>query len=56
MNQHNITDSMNQPIPDILNIQFYKDCILTEAKERIYELLDNKRETDAQAMVREWML
>ena len=56
MEQLSLFESMNQPVPDKLKIKFYKDMILIEARDRIYELLDNERTADAQAMAKEWKL
>ena len=47
---------MNQPVPDIYKFKYYEDLILTEARDRIYELLDDKRTADAKAMAKEWKL
>ena len=45
---------ISEPIPDTLPIKFYKDGIFAAAKERIYELVGERRGEDAQAMAEEW--
>ena len=45
---------MDPSIPSELKILFYKDMIITESKDRIYWLLDEGREEDAQAYAKEW--
>lgn len=54
MNPYKFNDLRDVEIPDKISIGFYKDMIITEAKDRIYQLLDDGRKEDAQAFAKEW--